>query len=62
MRRIDVDSGSPYAIPTDNPFVSGGGRAEIYAWGLRNPWRWSFDQLTDCLLYTSDAADDTSEV
>ncbi len=46
MLRIDVDSGSPYGIPVDNPFASGGGRAEIYAWGLRNPWRWSFDQQT----------------
>jgi len=46
MLRIDVDSASPYGIPVDNPFVSGGGRSEIYAWGLRNPWRWSFDQLT----------------
>jgi uncharacterized repeat protein (TIGR03806 family) len=49
MLRIDVDSASPYGIPTDNPFASGGGLAEIYAWGLRNPWRWSFDQLTGAL-------------
>lgn len=46
LLRIDVDSGSPYAIPADNPFVGGGGAAEIYAWGLRNPWKFSFDRAT----------------
>ena len=51
--RIDVDHGSPYAIPKDNPFASGGGRPEIYAYGLRNPWRFSFDrQMGD--LYIAD--------
>ena len=44
--RIDIDSGDPYAIPPDNPFAQGGGAAEIYAWGLRNPWRFSFDMGT----------------
>lgn len=44
--RIDVESGSaPYAIPPDNPLM-GGGRSEIWARGLRNPWGFSFDRAT----------------
>jgi glucose/arabinose dehydrogenase len=46
LLRIDVDGGDPYAIPADNPFAQGGGSAEIWALGLRNPWRFSFDSLT----------------
>lgn len=41
--RIDVDTGDPYGIPTDNPFVGAEGRDEIFAFGLRNPYRFSFD-------------------
>lgn len=48
MLRIDVGDGSSgsYTIPDDNPFVNSGGAPEIFAWGLRNPWRWSFDKDT----------------
>jgi uncharacterized repeat protein (TIGR01451 family) len=46
MLRIDVDHGSPYAIPATNPFVGQDGLDEIWALGLRNPWRFSFDRLT----------------
>lgn len=41
--RIDVDSGDPYIVPIDNPFMSGNVTHEIWAYGLRNPWRFSFD-------------------
>jgi len=45
--RIDVDHGDPYAIPTDNPYASSGAASkEIWARGLRNPWRFSFDSQT----------------
>ncbi len=44
--RLDVDHGDPYSIPASNPFFVSGGRAEIWAMGLRNPWRFSFDRLT----------------
>ncbi|MBM3693807.1 MAG: PQQ-dependent sugar dehydrogenase [Actinobacteria bacterium] len=46
--RIDPDpaAGAPYSVPADNPFVAGGGRAEVYVLGLRNPWRFSFDDAT----------------
>jgi len=47
MIRIDVHNGSPYSIPADNPFVNSGDTLpEIWASGLRNPWRFGFDALT----------------
>jgi glucose/arabinose dehydrogenase len=55
--RIDVDAGDPYAIPPDNPFVGReGARGEIWAYGLRNPWRFSFDAATD-RLYVADVGE-----
>jgi glucose/arabinose dehydrogenase len=54
LLRIDVDGGEPYAVPADNPFVGNPNAAdEIWAYGLRNPWRFSFDRLTGD-LYLSD--------
>jgi glucose/arabinose dehydrogenase len=63
--RIDVNSGSPglnYSIPRDNPFVenTNGYRAEIYAYGLRNPWRFSFDPATG-RLWAGDVGQDRIE-
>jgi glucose/arabinose dehydrogenase len=49
--RIDVDSKSPYAIPKDNPFANSANvKTEIWAYGLRNPWRFSFDRKTGKLF------------
>lgn len=48
--RIDVEGGNPYEIPPDNPFLQDDdARPEIWAYGLRNPWRFSFDPLTQDL-------------
>ena len=48
LLRIDVDrrsGGRQYGIPRGNPFASRGGRPEVYSYGLRNPWRFSFDRV-----------------
>lgn len=51
--RIDVDGGDPYAVPPDNPFVAGGGYGDVWAYGLRNPWRFSIDPV-DRMIYIAD--------
>ena len=59
--RIDVDAKKPYDIPPDNPFVNRQGfRPEIYAYGLRNPWRFSFDPVNG-KLYCGDVGQNKYE-
>jgi hypothetical protein len=60
LLRINVDRGDPYSIPGGNPFAAGGGKPEIWALGLRNPWRFAFDQ-TSGLLYIADVGQDRYE-
>ncbi len=60
LLRIDVHGGQPYAIPADNPFSHGGGRAEVWAWGLRNPWRFTFDPASGD-LYIADVGQEKWE-
>ena len=50
LLRIDVDAAEGYDVPDDNPFADGrDGAPEVWAYGLRNPWRFSFDRATDTL-------------
>ncbi|HEX7081365.1 MAG TPA: PQQ-dependent sugar dehydrogenase, partial [Gammaproteobacteria bacterium] len=72
MLRIDVAGDAPYEIPADNPFAgnptcgpdpnvpAAADCPEIYAWGLRNPWRWSFDADTGA-LWVGDVGQGTRE-
>lgn len=60
LLRINVDRGDPYVISSANPYAKGGGRGEIWALGLRNPWRFAFDRLSG-LLYIADVGQDRYE-
>ena len=72
LLRIDVNAAAPYAIPADNPFAgnalcndpntvfNASNCPEIYAWGLRNPWRWSFDRNSGT-LWLADVGQDLVE-
>ena len=76
MLRLDVDSATPYAIPLGNPFAGNSicnnpdiaqnatNCPEIYAWGLRNPWRWSFDRnssATNPVMWLGDVGQSARE-
>ncbi|MCP4869032.1 MAG: PQQ-dependent sugar dehydrogenase [Proteobacteria bacterium] len=61
--RIDVDSGDPYGIPSDNPFVGDADHLpETWAWGLRNPWRFSFDRETGTMWIADVGQGDLEEI
>ena len=63
LLRIDVDhlsGGLAYGIPADNPFAAGGGLPEIYAYGFRNPWRFSFDRPSG-RLFMADVGENSFE-
>jgi glucose/arabinose dehydrogenase len=71
ISRIDIDSANGYAIPLTNPFsanapctqgVGGDACAEIYAWGFRNPWRFSFDSVAGSLWVGDVGQNDWEEV
>lgn len=61
LLRINVNSGDPYEIPSDNPYYGqSASRNEIWAYGLRNPWRIAFDR-TDNMLYIADVGQNNLE-
>jgi len=58
--RLDINSGDPYSIPSDNPFVGINGLDEIYAYGFRNPWKFSFD-IENNQFFVADVGQDLWE-
>ncbi|MFF0508698.1 PQQ-dependent sugar dehydrogenase [Streptomyces fimicarius] len=63
LLRIDPSGGEPYAIPADNPFVAdANAKDEIWSYGLRNPWRFSFDAGTGDLLIGDVGQSDWEEI
>jgi len=63
LLRLDLDHGLPYTIPADNPFVGQANmRGELWNWGLRNPWRFSFDRLTGDLYIADVGQNEWEEV
>jgi glucose/arabinose dehydrogenase len=63
MLRIDVDRGNPYSVPSDNPLAkSGSSKSEVWALGLRNPWRFSFDRQTGDLYIADVGQGDWEEI
>lgn len=60
--RIDVNSGSPYSIPSSNPYVGVAGSDEIWAIGLRNPWKFSFDKTTGNLWIADVGQNNVEEI
>ncbi len=62
LLRIDPRPGGGYSVPRSNPFVGRAGRDEIYAYGLRNPWRFSFDRRRGHLTVGDVGQDEVEEI
>ncbi len=60
--RIDINVSGTYAIPPSNPYVNGGGAPEVWATGLRNPWRFSFDRATGNLFVADVGQNEYEEI
>ena len=62
MLRLDVDGAAPYGIPANNPYVGIAGNDEIWAIGLRNPWKFSFDVISDELWIADVGQNEVEEI